>query len=103
MCFTSPCFIFLHRAEVGARNPVPCQSDEVVVDGLDNDRHWMWQCEAELKGEVQLLLMQQVNALVSRCSDWGIISPQWMQLASKLVSTNTSLKALLNFPVVKLD
>ena len=34
-----PCFIFLHRAEVGARNPVTCQLDQVVVDGLDNDRH----------------------------------------------------------------
>ena len=49
-CGLPPLNSYSYRAEVGARNPVRCQLDEVVVDGLDNDRHWMRQCKAELEG-----------------------------------------------------
>ena len=60
---------FLHHAEVCDRNPVGRQSDQVVVDGLDDDRHWIRQYSAKL--EVQLPLTQQVDARNFRCSVWG--------------------------------
>ena len=47
---------FLHHAEVCDRNPVGCQFGQVVVDGVDDDRHWMRQYSAEL--DVQLSLKQ---------------------------------------------
>ena len=32
---------FLLHAEVCDRNPIGCQLDKAVVDGIDDDRHWM--------------------------------------------------------------
>ena len=62
---------FLHHAEVCDRNPVGRHLDQVVVDGVDNDRHWMRQYSAQLEVKVQLPLTQQVHACVFRCSVWG--------------------------------
>ena len=62
---------FLYHAENCDRNPVGRQLDQVVVDGVDDDSHWMRRYGVELEVKVQLPLMQQVDARVFRCSVWG--------------------------------
>ena len=49
---------FSNHGEVSNRNPVGSLLVQVVVDSIDNDRHWMRQCSAELEVKVELPLTQ---------------------------------------------
>ena len=56
------------HAEVGDGNPVQCQLDQVVIHSIDDDQYWIGQYSSELEVEVQLTLVQQINARIFRCS-----------------------------------
>lgn len=85
---------FLHHAEVGDRNPVRRQLDQVVVDGVDDNRHWMRQYSAKLEVTVQLPLTQQVDARVFRCSVWGQVESKQLVPGLELCQTQSTVDAV---------
>ena len=52
---------FWLHAEASDGNPVQCWLDQVVTNGINDDRHWIGQCSSEHEVEVQLPLAQQIN------------------------------------------